>query len=163
MALRIKIEREIVEVLEEEGYSKREIKKELDDLVDKEIFKREQGEQRKLEIEARLQREVEIRKYELEVEERNRQRKHEIELKIFEYNHRSSRIITQNIEEEKIQPYDEKGDLDSWLEYFGTATSNWSEEKRLYELKKAFLNTSVAKYIRCSKNIDEINNIICSN
>ena len=69
---------------------------------------------------------------------------------------RSSRIITQIVDEkEKIQPYDERGDLDSCFEYFGIATSNWSEEIGIFELKKAFLNTSFAKYVRGSQNIDE--------
>ena len=53
----------------------------------------------------------------------------------------------------KKKPYDEKGDLDSWFEYFEIATSDSYEEKRIFELKKVFLNTSVAKHIRGSENI----------
>ena len=43
-------------------------------------------------------------------------------------------------------PYDDKGDLDSWFEYFEIVTSDSYEENRIFELKKAFLNTSVAKH-----------------
>ena len=46
-------------------------------------------------------------------------------------------------EKEKIQLYDEKGDLDSWFDYFGIATSDWSEEKRVVELRKSFLNSLI--------------------
>ena len=45
-ALRIKIRKEIKETLENEGYSKEEIEKELNDLVEEEILEREQERQR---------------------------------------------------------------------------------------------------------------------
>ena len=78
------------------GYSKEDIEKELNELVDKEIFRREQAEQRT------KQREDKIRKLELVLEaeavKRKRLRENEIELRRLEYNNRSSRIITQIIE-----------------------------------------------------------------
>ena len=46
MALWIKIRKEIKETLENEGYSKEEIEKELNDLVEEEILEREQERQR---------------------------------------------------------------------------------------------------------------------
>ena len=53
MALRIKIRKEIKETLESEGYSKEEINKELDDLVEEEILEREQERNRQREAEQR--------------------------------------------------------------------------------------------------------------
>ena len=61
----------------------------------------------------------------------------------------------------KIQPYEEKGDMGSYLtRYFGDATNNLTDEKRRFELKKAFLNSYLAKHIRELDNIDEMYNII---
>ena len=190
MALRIKIRKEIKETLENEGYSKEEIEKDLNDLVEEEILEREkernrqwEAEQRKFEAEER-QREAEQRKLEAEerdklreaeqrkleaeerdklreAEERDKQREHEIALKRLEYDNRSSNNTTQIVDKkEKIQPYDEKGDLDIWFDYFGRATSDWSEEERVFQLKKAFLNLAVGIHIRASEDMNEIRNII---
>ena len=67
----------------------------------------------------------------------------------------SNSNVTQIVEnKEKIQPHEEKGDLDSLLSYFKDATTNLPEDKRRFELKKEFVNSSVAKHITESDNID---------
>ena len=43
----------------------------------------------------------------------------------------------------KIQPYDERGNHDSYLRCFGEATNAWPEEMQIFELKNAF------KFISC--------------
>ena len=59
MVLRTKVRKEIKEALEDEGYFKEEIEKELNDLVEEEIVRREQEKeavQRKSEVEAEIRR-----------------------------------------------------------------------------------------------------------
>ena len=38
-------------------------------------------------------------------------------------------ILPKLLRKGKIRPYDEKGDLDSLFNYFGEATSDWTEAK----------------------------------
>ena len=79
---------------------------------------------------------------------------HELEMKKLDYDNALRR--------KKIQLYEEKMDLDCQQRYFKEATNKLPEEKRRFEIKKAFLNSYVARHIKESDYIEEIYKIIYS-
>ena len=157
----MKIRKEIRQALEEEGYSREEIEKDLNNLVEQEIQRQDKLEREEIQRQDKLESEEreKIRQHEIELKKLEMQQ--ELDMKSLEFDNGSNTNTTQMVERrEKIQSYDEKGDLDSWFKYFEEATSDWTEEKRKFELKKAFLITSVSKHIGGLDNINEIYKII---
>ena len=100
-----------------------------------------------------------MKKIEDENDIKKMQMQHTLEIKKQDNDNTSSSNVTHIFEKkEKIQPYEEKGDHDSYLSYFKEAINNLSEDKQRFELKKTFLNASIAKNIRELDNIEEIHN-----
>ena len=145
MSLRIRIRREIKQALEEEGFSQEEIQDQLTDLTEEEFNRQERDKERE-----RQEREKERQERDKEREEAERQRQYELELKRIESQSEASQdnLSREKITKyDKISPYDESEDLEGWLNCFEERTSEWPEQRKVLELRNAFLKSKVSKEI----------------